>query len=151
MTFFTLPPRGYSQGELDGLLTPITRLGDGAEGGLLGSRVFAEFDSPLSFGLIELFDFFEMIFHHREGILDELLEGGVLHLFISFFEFCDVLLVIPHHRPLNLGRWCNTCAENGPMSARRVCHKTGSNAEDGNAANGAVKAERRSAGNTRRS
>ena len=41
------------------------------------------------------------------------------------------------------GEWANVW--------RRVCHKTGSNAEDGNAANGAVKAERHSRGNTRRS
>ena len=37
------------------------------------------------------------------------------------------------------------------MSARRVCHKTGSNAEDGDAANGAVKVESQCGGNARRS
>ena len=55
-------------------------------------------------------------------------------------EDADALVEIMSQE-LNLGRWCNTRAENGRMSARRVCHKTGSNAEDGNAANGAVKAE----------
>jgi hypothetical protein len=51
----------------------------------------------LAFGLIEFLNFFEMVFHHRQCVLDKLFQIRVLYLFVGLFEFCDVLLVIRHH------------------------------------------------------